>query len=121
MKKKAFKISIIILFILLFVFNFHPLVKSKYDFLPTVHEFIQEDIDYIDSQGKAFKVAKQIWTEEYGYFSLLFMVFDYRLVDDRYWIIEGSNIFHRMFKVNSGGPYIIIEKNGCIHNINYTK
>lgn len=121
MKKKAFILSITILLILLFVFNFHPLVKSKYDFLPTVHEFFQDDITYIDTKEKAFKLAKQIWTEEYGYFSMMFMVFDYRLVDDKYWIIEGSNIFDRLFKVNGGGPYIIIEKNGCIHNINYTR
>lgn len=109
------------LVILTAIFNFHPLVESEYDSLPIVHEFMQDDIDYIDSKDKAFNLAKQIWNDEYGRFSLMFMVFYYRLVDDRYWVIEGSNIFHRLFKINGGGPYIIIEKNGCIHNINYTK
>lgn len=121
MKKIILSISTVLLMFVIFIFTFHPLVKSEYDFLPTVHEFVQDEIDYVDSKEKAFKIAKQIWNEKYGVTSSMFMIFEYRFVDEKYWVIEGSNIFHRLFKINGGGPYIIIEKNGRVHNINYTK
>ncbi len=80
------------LLLVLFIF-YHPLFKISNDNLPAIHVENEEGVEVIQTKEMAFKVAKQLWIEKYGYKALMFKVFDYRLVDDKYWVIEGCNYF----------------------------
>ena len=123
MKKKLFFfLGIAVIFSVSAFFAFyHPLVECKYDFLPITHcKNIDSGIDIIKTKEMAFSIAKKIWTEEYGFRSILFTIFDCRLENDRYWIFEGRKYFHILFRSYGGGPYIILEKNGKVVALGYT-
>lgn len=118
-KKLCFALGIAAIAVI-FAF-YHPLVECKYDFLPVMHcENMDSDVDIIKTKDVAFFIAKKILTEEYGFSSILFTIFDYRLEDYRYWIFEGRNYFHRLFRIYGGGPYIILEKTGKVISLGYT-
>ena len=121
MKKRIlFCVLGLCLFFVMSLIFYHPVVYSKYDFLPVMDSYPEDGIDVIKTKEMAFKVAKQVWIEKYGYLSITCMIFDCRLKDNRYWIIEGRNVFHRLFKMCGGGPYIIIEKNGKVISLGHT-
>lgn len=106
--------------LLILLVLYHPLIKISNEYLPTIHVENDEGIEVIQTKEMAFKIAKQLWVKKYGYKSLMFKVFDYRLVDDKYWVIEGCNYFFLLFKICGGGPYIVIEKSGKILSLGYT-
>lgn len=112
-------IGIIIISFLVLMFH-HPVTVSKYDFLPQLQIENENGCDIIETKEMAYKIAKDVFIEKYGYSSLFFMSFDCRLEDNKYWILEGTNKFHKLFKSCGGGPYIVIEKNGKILEIGYT-
>ncbi|MCR5612611.1 NTF2 fold immunity protein [Treponema sp.] len=121
MNKKIFCFILGILLTLAgFCIFYHPIINSNYDFLPQMSSNSENGIEVIETKEMAFKIAKQVWIEKYGFFSISCMVFDCRLEDNRYWILEGRNIFHNIFKICGGGPYIVIEKNGKIISLGYT-
>ncbi len=121
MKKKIvlliLGLSLIIVMTLIF---YHPVIYSKYDFLPVMDSYTEDGIEIIRTKEMAFKIAKQVWIEKYGYLSIACMTFDCRLENDRYWILEGRNVFHTLLKICGGGPYIVIEKNGKIISLGHT-
>ena len=110
--------------ILLFGFSLlmlhHPVVESQYDYLPPLVIESENGCEIIETKEMAYKIAKDVFIEKYGYSSLFFMSFDCRLEGNKYWILEGTNKFHKLFKSCGGGPYIVIEKNGKILEIGYT-
>lgn len=121
MKKNVLRASIFfVVLILMVVFFHHPVVDSKLDFLPIIRNIDANGCNIIETKEMAFKIAKEIWIEKYGYFSIMFMIFDCRLENNEYWILEGSNYFHRLLKICGGGPYIVIEKNGRVVAVGYT-
>lgn len=111
--------GIVILSFLLLIFH-HPVTESKYDFLPQLHIENENGYNIIETKEMAYKIAREVFIEKYGYSSLLFMSFDCRLESNKYWILEGTNKLHQLFKINGGGPYIVMEKNGKILAIGHT-
>ncbi len=120
--KKTIIFSVIGIMFLIFLFLMfhHPIVESQYDYLPPLLIESEDECEIIKTKEMAYKIARDVFIEEYGYSSLLFMSFDCRLEDNKYWILEGRNKFHTIFKTCGGGPYIVIEKNGKIIEIGYT-
>lgn len=110
----------IIIFSLSFFMFYHPVVENQYDFLPPLCIENDNDCEIIETKELAYKIARDIFVEKYGYSSLIFMSFDCRLQDNKYWIFEGRNKFHILFKTCGGGPYIVIEKTGKILALGYT-
>ena len=120
MKAKRVVVFVVLGTLFIFTLFYHPLVKISNDSLPSIHVENDEGIELIQTKEMAFKIAKQLWVKKYGYKSLMFKVFDYRLVDDKYWVIEGCNYLFLLFKICGGGPYIVIEKSGKILSLGYT-
>lgn len=115
-----FSVIGILLFGFFLLMLHHPVVESQYDYLPPLAIESENGCEIIETKEMAYKIAKDIFIEKYGYSSLFFMSFDCRLEDNKYWILEGTNKFHKFFKSCGGGPYIVIEKNGKILEIGYT-
>lgn len=72
-----------------------------------------EGVDFISNEKTAIAFAKQVWKQS-GYTPKIFMLYDTRLVDDKYWVIEGVSLWDYIFTNCGGGPYIIVEKNGKV-------
>lgn len=104
------------------------LEKNYYSFLdyPDVPMIIRnsqaEPVNgFVPDNKTALKIAKSVWLNIYGSRKLLGYKYRTRLINDSYWVIEGSKITDRFFGKNGGGPYIIINKlNGTILGIAYT-
>ena len=112
-------ISIITLSFLVLMFH-HPVNESKYDYLPQLNIQNENGCEIIETKEMAYKIAKEVFIEKYGYSSLFFMSFDCRLEDNKYWILEGTNKLHLFFKTNGGGPYIVMDKTGKILALGHT-
>lgn len=115
MKKKI--VYLLLTLILLVLVFYHPLKKSPYESIPAENFNTLNKEFKIQNQGLAFKIAKQVWIEEYGYKSILFRQYYYRFVDNKYWIIVGVKYFDLIFKVNAGELYIMLDTDGKVINI----
>ncbi len=89
--------------------HIHEFCKNNNPSLRTERVFLPEE-GVVPDEKAALAWAKQVWGRKYGRLYLLPYEYDVSLQEDHLWVIEGLNIFHVMFRVNGGGPYIVIDK-----------
>lgn len=116
--KKLILIIISIIFISISLVVVFFTLKLKNEFkenqdLPAMIAVDDEGINFISNEKKAVALAKQVWKQS-GYASKIFMLYHTRLVNDKYWVIEGVSLWDYIFTICGGGPYIILEKNGKV-------
>lgn len=93
---------------------------GDYPDLPLMASFDETGIDYITDQRTAINTAKCVWKKELGNGPGLLTLYHARLVEDKYWVIEGVPVWQYMFRINGGGPYIILQKNGKVMYVGET-
>lgn len=88
---------------------------KKSEELISLRNFDENGVEYIVDSDIAIDIAKKVWAERHGKLSNMPYIYSSRLIDNKYWVVEGVNIFMDFFGIScGGGPYIILEKTGKV-------
>jgi hypothetical protein len=83
-----------------------------------------DQLDAVPDRNTALKIAKAVWVPIYGRKNLNGYIYKVDLVENEgeyNWAISGVKRFHVIFKINGGGPFIVIHKmTGKIINVGHS-